>query len=87
MFNFALACSFTGQFCEGGNNEGSQSGPHLLRQMASWIRRLEVRARFAVGASVAEIIPRGINAMFDSILGSSPLTRWNLILKTATCSS
>lgn len=23
-------CVFSGQFCEGGNNEGSQSSPHLL---------------------------------------------------------
>lgn len=38
------SCVLTGQFCEGGNNEGSQSCPHLLRPMASWIWSMEVRA-------------------------------------------
>lgn len=87
MFSSAHACAFAGQFCEGGNHEGSQSGPHLLRQMAGWIWCLEVRARFAAGASAAPAQPAGgLNVMFDSISGSSPLTRWNRTLRTATCS-
>lgn len=37
----STCCLFSGQFCEGGDNEGSESRAHLLGQMAGW--SLEVR--------------------------------------------
>lgn len=43
----STCCVFSGQFCEGGDNEGSESRAHLLGQMAGWSLEVRVMCLFS----------------------------------------
>lgn len=43
----STCCLFSGQFCEGGDNEGSESRAHLLGQMAGWSLEVRVMCLFS----------------------------------------